>query len=183
MDLKTFCLDVDGVMTDGTFWYDEFGKHLKRFGADDADALALLRDVIEIVFVSADHRGFPISEARLARDLGYRLDLVPIASRAEWIDRSFGYESVAYMGDSFRDAPILKRVALGIAPSNASPMAKRAADFVTEASGGHGAVAEACFYLAHRLDLDIPELRAWPRSWPDFNIERTSTSGTDGQLL
>lgn len=155
--VTTLCLDVDGVMTDGTFWYDATGKRFKRFGADDADALALLRDEFEIVFVSADHRGFAITEARIARDMGYRLELVPAVERTQWIETNFGHKHIVYMGDSFRDAPILRRAALGIAPSNASAVAKRAADFVTEAAGGHGAVAEACIYLAQRFDLSIPE--------------------------
>lgn len=157
LDIRAFCLDVDGVMTDGTFWYDDTGKQFKRFGADDADALALLRDHFEIAFVSADHRGFAITEARIARDMGYGLELVPAADRVQWIDMNFGIKHVAYMGDSFKDAPILRLAALGLAPSNASAVAKRAADFVTESAGGHGAVAEACIYLARQCDLVVPE--------------------------
>ena len=37
--VKTFVVDVDGVLTDGGFYYDEAGKRYKRFGPDDADAL------------------------------------------------------------------------------------------------------------------------------------------------
>ena len=36
---KNLVIDVDGVMTDGKFYYSVDGKILKAFGADDHDAL------------------------------------------------------------------------------------------------------------------------------------------------
>ena len=39
---KYFILDVDGVMTDGCFYYTEKGKIIKKFGADDSDAFKVL---------------------------------------------------------------------------------------------------------------------------------------------
>ena len=33
--------DVDGVLTDGSFYYDETGKCMKKFGRDDADSLKI----------------------------------------------------------------------------------------------------------------------------------------------
>jgi 3-deoxy-D-manno-octulosonate 8-phosphate phosphatase (KDO 8-P phosphatase) len=40
---KIFIIDVDGVMTDGKFYYSDKGKVMKVFGADDNDALSLLK--------------------------------------------------------------------------------------------------------------------------------------------
>ena len=40
--LKHFILDVDGVMTDGTFAYTVDGKVTKMFGPHDADGLELI---------------------------------------------------------------------------------------------------------------------------------------------
>ena len=59
---KNFILDVDGVLTTGQFLYDENGKKFKIFGPDDSDALNILKKYINIVFVSADKRGFKISK-------------------------------------------------------------------------------------------------------------------------
>ena len=42
MKPKIFVLDVDGVLTNGQFLYDQNGKSHKIFGADDSDALKLL---------------------------------------------------------------------------------------------------------------------------------------------
>lgn len=153
----TFCLDVDGVMTDGTFWYDHTGKLLKRFGPEDADALQIMRAFLQIRFVSADKRGFPISEARIARDMGFDLELVASEDRYAWLEQEIGLDSTIYMGDSFKDAVIIRDCMLGIAPANASPVARQIADHVTVSRGGQGAVAEACFFLNTFLGLQVPE--------------------------
>ena len=153
----TFCLDVDGVMTDGTFWYDQTGKVMKRFGPDDSDALDLLKPHIDIRFVSADHRGYAITHARISLDMGYKLDLISAHDRYSWLDKEFGLQSVIYMGDSFKDAPILRDCMIGIAPANASEVARRNANHVTYSEGGNRAVAEACFYVATLLGLSVPD--------------------------
>ena len=46
MKPKVFILDVDGVLTDGGFYYSSEGKVLKKFGPDDNDALKLLEPYI-----------------------------------------------------------------------------------------------------------------------------------------
>ncbi len=155
--MKVFYLDVDGVLTDGTFTYDSTGKAQKTFGAEDSDALKMLSGHLDIEFISADHRGLEISRARVERDMGFTLSLVPSSSRLDWLSARHDLSDIIYMGDSFVDAAILRSVSLGIAPQSASPVARRAADVVTEASGGHGAVAEACFLVAKHLGLFIPE--------------------------
>lgn len=149
-------LDVDGVLTDGTFLYDSTGKSHKRFGSEDSDALQELSRFVEIEFATADWRGIEISKARIERDMGYPLSLVPAKTRLRWIRERWEIENVIYMGDSFMDAEILKACFFGIAPNNASPLAKLHADFVTHANGGGGAVAEACFKIAEILNLSIP---------------------------
>lgn len=153
--METFVLDMDGVFTDGSFFYSTEGKILKKFGADDTDALALLSNFVQVRIVSADHRGFGIGNARFSRDLGFDFELVPAEQRLSWIDEHFGLSKVAYMGDSFKDAKILSEVAIGIAPNNASQFALNSADYVTKRGGGNGAVAEACFWLADKLGFEL----------------------------
>lgn len=157
MKLDVFCLDVDGVMTDGTFLYSRKGKQFKRFGPEDGDALRILRRYLNIRFVTADHRGLKITRARIERDLGFQLELVAADKRLEWLAERYSLDCVAYMGDSFLDAPILKSVAVGIAPSNGSVYAQNSAEFTTQSRGGQGAVAEACFWLADLIGAEPKE--------------------------
>jgi 3-deoxy-D-manno-octulosonate 8-phosphate phosphatase (KDO 8-P phosphatase) len=145
-----FVLDVDGVLTDGGFWYDASGKVLKRFGPDDSDALAMLRDRVEVRFVSADHRGFPVTRQRI-EDMGYPLDLVPSSERLDWIAERWPVEQTVYMGDGILDPPILAAVGYSIVPANGDAAARAVADLVTERGGGDRAVAEACLHLIERV--------------------------------
>ena len=85
MKPKIFILDVDGVMTDGKFYYSADGKIMKIFGSDDHDALSLLKPYIAIHFVTGDHRGFEITKARIVDDMIMRLDLVSTIKRIDWI--------------------------------------------------------------------------------------------------
>jgi len=70
--VRSFYLDVDGVLTDGTILYDSNGKSHKTFGPDDADALRLLHKHIHIKFVTADVRDFSITRARVEQDMGFK---------------------------------------------------------------------------------------------------------------
>jgi 3-deoxy-D-manno-octulosonate 8-phosphate phosphatase (KDO 8-P phosphatase) len=147
MAVELIVFDVDGVMTDGRFDYSAEGKQLKSFGPDDADALKLLTAVTPVVFVSADRRGFPITERRIAGDMGHEVQLVPSGGRLDWIAARAPLDRVAYMGDSFTDIPVLKEVDVGITTADALPGVRQAATYVTQRRGGDRAVAEACFYL------------------------------------
>jgi len=155
--IETFLIDVDGVLTDGGFYYDESGKRLKRFGPDDADALALLSKHLEIVFVSADTRGWAISKKRV-EDMGFEAFLVPAVERLTWASQKFNMKSLAYMGDSFQDVRLLGTAALGISPANGHRRAKMASIFVTRSPGGSRAVAEACGAIARYNRLPIRNL-------------------------
>lgn len=146
-NIQLAVFDVDGVMTDGRFVYTTAGKVSKSFGPDDADALKVLRAALPVVFVSADRRGFPITEKRITQDMGHEVALVSQDERLEWIRTRAPLDQVAYMGDSFTDIPTLQAVDVGITTSDALPGVQRAAAYVTGRRGGDRAVAEACFYL------------------------------------
>ena len=51
---KTFLLDVDGVLTTGKFLYSIEGKMFKEFGPHDHDGLKLLKNLINIKFITCD---------------------------------------------------------------------------------------------------------------------------------
>ena len=151
MKLENFVLDVDGVLTDGTFFYSEKGKIIKKFGPHDADGLKLISDLIKIEFISADKRGFLISERRV-NDMGFDLTLVQEQDRENYIKKNYSIENLVFMGDGYFDTNIVEMAALGIAPNNALDQVKKVANFVTKNDGGNGAVFEACIYLKNIID-------------------------------
>lgn len=142
----TLVCDVDGVLTDGTFSYSESGKFTKTFGPHDADALKLIKSKIEIVFISADKRGFGISQKRV-QDMGFELELVSSQDRKKYISTLKFNKRVIFIGDSFTDELALCESDLSFTPANAHLIAKKASHYRLKAKGGQGAVTEVCFLL------------------------------------
>jgi 3-deoxy-D-manno-octulosonate 8-phosphate phosphatase (KDO 8-P phosphatase) len=164
---KHFIVDVDGVMTDGRFYYTPDGKAMKAFGPDDHDGLLLLKPYLNIHIVSGDKKGFPITQKRVADDMKMRLDLVSTVERVRWMEES-GYkpEEVIYMGDGIFDAAVFDKVGYSIAPANAFYLTKKHADFVTHSAGGDSAVAEACVHILKKFFKPFDPL--------DFQLEKSS---------
>jgi 3-deoxy-D-manno-octulosonate 8-phosphate phosphatase (KDO 8-P phosphatase) len=168
---SVFVLDVDGVLTDGKFIYGEQGKMYKSFGPDDNDALKILSNHMDILFVTGDKRGFNISQKRVVEDMGFTLSLVSTFLRIEWIQERFNPAQVVYMGDGIFDFLVMQSVAYSIAPANADQNAKRYANYVTRRSGAERAVSEASIHLMDKFyggflsglnkNTDVQSLVGW----------------------
>ena len=143
-------MDIDGVLTDGSFYYSEEGKAMKKFGADDNDALSLLKPYCKILFVTGDKRGFKISERRVL-DMKLEIFLVSTIKRIDWIKERFDPAKVVYMGDGIFDHYVMKEVGYGIAPANSDENTKNAADYICKRKGGDRAVAEAALHLLEKF--------------------------------
>lgn len=146
-----FILDVDGVLTNGQFFYTADGKVMKAFGPDDNDGLSLLKNYLEIRFVTGDKKGFPISKKRVVDDMGFALDIVSTINRIDWIKENYDPMQVIYMGDGIFDHYVMKQVFYSIAPANADENAKQHANYVTKRSGGDRSVAEACLHVLSKF--------------------------------
>ncbi len=151
MKPKVFVLDVDGVMTDGKFFYTDNGKIMKVFGSDDHDAITLLKPYLQIHFVTGDHRGFDISKSRIVDDMKMPLDLVSTITRIQWIKKRWNPKEVIYMGDGIFDHYVFKEVGYSIATSGSDIYAIDNADFVTKRIGSERAVAEACLHIMDKF--------------------------------
>ena len=149
--MKTLILDVDGVLTDGQFHYTVEGKAAKIFGPDDADAILLAKPFIEVVAITGDKKGFPITHKRVEIDMKLPLHQVSTFERIHWIKEKYNPKEVIYMGDGIFDAMVFEVVGYGIAPANAFFATKEHADFVTKAKGGEGAVAEAIWHIMEKF--------------------------------
>lgn len=148
---RFFIADVDGVLTDGNFYYSQEGKVMKKFSADDNDALSLLKPYLDIIFVTGDKRGFPISEKRIVEDMHMKLNLVSTIRRIEWIKTQFDPQEVIYMGDGIFDHYVMREVGYSIATQNADSNTKNYASYVTKRNGGDRAVAEACLHILEKF--------------------------------
>jgi 3-deoxy-D-manno-octulosonate 8-phosphate phosphatase (KDO 8-P phosphatase) len=142
-------LDVDGVLTDNGVYIGPLAGdrvELKRFNIQDGLGLILLRTAgLPVIWVSGRS-----SEATTLRAAELRVEellQVPGPQKAAAFDqalarRGISWSEVAFVGDDLADLPILRRVGLPLAVSNAVAEVKQVAAYVTDAAGGHGAVRE-----------------------------------------
>ena len=164
--IKLLLLDVDGVLTDGKILMHADGSESKRFDIKDGAALVWAQRVgLRVGLLSA--RPSVVTERRAA-ELRIRLLVQshgPKVRAYQQILRKEKLEDpdVAYMGDDLLDLPVLTRVGLSAAPSDAVADVRTRVDFVARAGGGNGAVRELVELL----------LRAQGR-WDAFVAEWTS---------
>jgi 3-deoxy-D-manno-octulosonate 8-phosphate phosphatase (KDO 8-P phosphatase) len=162
--------DVDGVMTTGQFFYSERGKEYKVFGPHDNDGIKMISEIVRVVFVTADKRGYAISKKRIVDDMKQELILVDERDRLDFITTTYGLDNVIYMGDGYHDASILKQCCYGIAPQNARIEARNAADYVTPSKAGEGAVLDACLHIIENFFRSDTQRRQHHSG--DINISR-----------
>ena len=153
-DSIALIIDVDGVLTDGTFWYSQKGKEYKRFAPHDAEALGALKPHFPIMIISADERGRKISERRV-NDLGFDLQIVSSNTRRLLISSMQAKgRNVLFVGDSLSDIPAMSEATLAVCPSNACIGVSSHVDYVLKTQGGRGVMAEIKQLLEEALGED-----------------------------
>ncbi len=146
-DIKLLLLDVDGVLTDASLIYSHNGTESKEFNSQDGLGLRMLQDSgIDVGIITA--RQSEVVQRR-GQDLKIRYcyqGAVDKLSAYKEICDSSGLKpfQIAYMGDDWLDMVLLKRVGLAVAPANAVREVQDMVHYVTEQSGGKGAVREIC---------------------------------------
>ncbi|MGN6554270.1 MAG: KdsC family phosphatase [Verrucomicrobiota bacterium] len=142
--IKLFLCDVDGVMTDGTVFMGA-GIETKRFHIRDGLGLKLLQHTgIKVGWISRRP-----SSATKERAADLQIDFlaqgdtgkVP-AVEAILRETGLNWADLCYVGDDIVDIGVLKRVGLAVAVGDGVAEAKAAADYITKAHGGRGAVRE-----------------------------------------
>lgn len=143
--VRALVLDVDGVLTDGGVYISASGETMKRFDIKDGAGLVhVQRAGVRVAIISLEPGGIP--EIR-AKKLGiadvYTGVEDKLATLQDFIKKySLRPREVAYVGDDLTDLLAMNFVGAAIAPADAHLQARRAADWVTRAGGGRGAVRE-----------------------------------------
>ncbi|MHC4915652.1 MAG: KdsC family phosphatase [Planctomycetota bacterium] len=149
-DIKLLVLDVDGVLTDGRLYYGPRGEELKAFDVRDGAGIKFLQAAgVEVAVLSGRE-----SEALRRRldDLGVTLAVTGAKDKAAELramaaSRKLEPEEVGYMGDDLMDLPAMRLAGWSACPVDAVPEVREAAEHVTAASGGRGAVREVAEHL------------------------------------
>lgn len=148
--IRLLVLDVDGVLTDGRLYYDAEGRESKSFHVRDGYGMQqAMAAGVTLAVISG--RQSPAAAARLA-ELRVAHVFLGRNDKRVVFDRLLAElgvpaSEVACVGDDVTDLDIMAVAGLGITVADAHPDVLRAADWVTEARGGRGAVREICDLL------------------------------------
>ncbi|PLY03642.1 MAG: phenylphosphate carboxylase subunit delta [Desulfuromonas sp.] len=145
--IELLLLDVDGVLTDGRIIYGNDGQETKAFDVKDGHGLKLVqRTGIKVGIITG--RQSKIVAAR-AEELGIEIVYQGCRDKLEPYEEILAQtglsdEHVAYVGDDVVDLPVLTRVGFSATVADAVEDVKGYVDYVSERSGGRGAVREIC---------------------------------------
>jgi 3-deoxy-D-manno-octulosonate 8-phosphate phosphatase (KDO 8-P phosphatase) len=142
--IQMLLLDVDGVLTDGTF-EPNGTEEIKRFHSRDGIGLTLAKRAgLKLGLISGRVSSVVSERARELEMHFVRLgvDDKLTAFREVLEQEGLTPKEIAYMGDDLPDLPILTRVGLAAAVSDAHNEVRTRVDYVTRARGGFGAVRE-----------------------------------------
>lgn len=147
VNIKMLVLDVDGVMTDGGLMIGDDGQEYKTFHSHDGLGMKLLKSTgVQMAIITG----------RTSNVVKKRAESTGIAHFFQGAeDKLVAFHSLlelshlqahecAFMGDDVVDLPPMLHCGLAIAVPASPPLVLKHAHYVTEKSGGRGAVREVC---------------------------------------
>jgi 3-deoxy-D-manno-octulosonate 8-phosphate phosphatase (KDO 8-P phosphatase) len=142
-------MDVDGVLTDGTFWWGTNDEEFKRFCFADVTGISLaLKAGIKLALISGESSA---SGMKLVQRFADKLKISTVykgcqdkeAAVREFAEKNqLQLSEVCFIGDDLMDTPAMAVVGLAVAPADGQEVARSKAHLVTTRNGGHGAVRE-----------------------------------------
>jgi 3-deoxy-D-manno-octulosonate 8-phosphate phosphatase (KDO 8-P phosphatase) len=155
--IKMLVLDVDGVLTDGSLYFDSAGNEMKAFSTRDGLGLRCLqRCGIELALITGrqseivSQRAIQLGIRHVYQGRNDKLD----AFNHLLEKTGFDEQQVCYAGDDWIDLPVLERVGLAVTVPDADKIVKSCAHWVTSLGGGKGAVREICNLVLAAQGLD-----------------------------
>ena len=155
-EIKLLALDVDGVLTDGSIYIDADGNESKKFYVHDGYGIVSIREKLGIETV--------VISGRSSESLLHRLKELNITKF--WVGQtdklaainiilqegSIASHQILFVGDDIPDLDVIENVGLFVAVSNAHKMVKNKAHYITQQSGGCGAVREVCDLIEYSYE-------------------------------
>ena len=156
--IRLMGFDVDGVLTDGTLWFNSQGDEMKGFNTLDGHGLKMLAEAGITLAIITGRRSRAV-ELRAA-NLGIKLLLQGVedkrgAMRTLLEQQGLSFAEAGYMGDDVVDLPVLRACGFSASVPNGHALVHQHVDYVAQAAAGRGAVREVCeLILAAQGKLD-----------------------------
>ena len=142
---KLLILDVDGVLTSAQLFIGSGGEIIKAFNTLDGHGIKMLQESgVQTAIITARNDS---AVSHRAEQLGITHYFHGIADKKTafaqlCVRAAVSPDECAMVGDDVIDLPVLSRCGFPIAVANAHEFVKRHAAYVTQKSGGFGAVRE-----------------------------------------
>lgn len=145
--VRMIVFDVDGVLTDGSLFYDDRGEEYKAFNSRDGHGIKMLRaSGVDTAIITGRtsqvvlHRCRNLGIVHIHQGADDKLEAFRKLLEAVRLEP----RQIAYMGDDVVDLPVINRCGLAITVPDAPPEVKARCHVVTSAAAGRGAAREAC---------------------------------------
>ena len=145
--LKLMAFDVDGVMTDGSLYFSDNGIESKVFNSKDGAGIKMLMQSGIVVAIITGRRSRCL-ELR-AENLGVHHLYQAVSDKMACMqalleDLGISMNHSGYMGDDLMDLPLMRACGFSAAPADAHSSVLGRVSYITQRSGGRGAVREVC---------------------------------------
>lgn len=143
-------LDVDGVLTDGSFIWGTSGEEFKKFCFLDVMGISLGKKA-GLIFALISGEDTPLID-RYAEKMGIICVYKGCKDKAGALRHfaqlnSLELKQISFMGDDINDVPALMLAGLPAVPITAHESARNISKFQAKAGGGLGAVRELVDYI------------------------------------
>lgn len=133
-NVKAILIDVDGVLTDGKVWYDQYGERTKGFHSRD------IRSIRELVSYGFEVYLITASSWPGLKHYASRTGACILVDREKACDQ---FNNFIAIGDDIADIKMLKKAIRAFCPLDACTMVKQLDKItVLNTPGGDGVISE-----------------------------------------
>ena len=144
--VKLVLTDCDGVLNDGSFFFDAEGNEISKYALRDVQAVERLRELagVEVVLINSRESS---SLVQLALKMGIRKSHLSIEDKELALmniieELNIKPEEVLYIGDEIDDKKAMEKAGLSACPLDAVYETRNTADYVCNSCGGKGVLRE-----------------------------------------
>ncbi|MDC9719948.1 MAG: HAD hydrolase family protein [Gammaproteobacteria bacterium] len=147
LPIRILALDVDGILSDGQLYFGNQGEEIKAFNSLDGHGIKMLQSTgVKVAIITGRTSNIV---AQRAQQLGIELLLQGREDKLTALHEltqhlKLDWSQMAYMGDDLPDLAAIIKVGLGITVPNAASTMAQHSQYLTQRSGGQGAVREVC---------------------------------------
>ena len=153
--IQYFVIDVDGTMTDGGIYYDEFGNETKKFCTKDAAGYfaAKMVGIKTIVLTGRESAATTRRLTEMKVDYLFQGVKEKLSFLKQFMqDNNITKEQIAYIGDDVNDIAPMSLVGYIGCPADSCKEIISMADYVSIKKGGCGAVRDVIEHVLGERD-------------------------------